>query len=189
MSELQISGELISQDKYDELESAYEDGLVAGDYPKPVVEYVEVLEQRLEQARSEVYKLNSQVMLLEDKVNSHEFAGDKCLSQYNLRVGLNDAVSNVVAKVFHEQERILKRELVKYGVDIDNHSEVIKRCKKITYGDGSVQYIIDDKIVIRFGGMQNHADAYRVAESLGPIMFGANFNYSVTHIKPGDVNA
>lgn len=67
MSELQISGELINQYKYDELEAAYEDGLITGDYPKAVVEYVEVLEQRLEQARSEVYKLNSQVMLLEDK--------------------------------------------------------------------------------------------------------------------------
>jgi len=187
MSELQISGELINQDKYEELEAAYEDGLITGDYPKAVVEYVEALEQRLEQARSEVYKLNSQVMLLEDKVNSHEFAGDKCLAQYNLNSGAKDVASNVVAKLLYEQEKILKRELVKAGVDIDNHSEVIKRCKKITYGNGSEQYIIDGTVVVNFGGMHSQHEPYRFMESLGPIRFGANFNYSVTHIKPMSV--
>jgi|GEM_PF-2088197 len=68
MSDLQVSNELIDQAKFEELEEAYKDGLSSGGYPWEVVEYVEALEYKLEEARSEVYKLNSQVMLLEDKV-------------------------------------------------------------------------------------------------------------------------
>lgn len=123
-------------------------------------------------------------MALKAKPENTVFVGDKCLAQYNLDPGLSNAANNLVAQVLYDREKILKRELVKAGVDIDNHSEVIKRCKKISYGDGSEQFIIDDVIAVQFNGSNSHY-AFRMVDSLGPIKLGANFDCTVTSIKQG----
>jgi hypothetical protein len=172
------------QANFDELEAAYEMGEVDSEYPKAVVEYVAALEHRLNDAQGALFKLNGELMALKAKPENTVFVGDKCLAQYNLDPGLSNVANNLVEQVLYERERILKRELVKAGVDIDNHSEVIKRCKKISYGDGSDQFVIDGIIVVQFSGGKSNYD-FGLMSSLGPIKLGASYNHTVTYIKPG----